>query len=104
MGHWRQRRAREVVARPELISGHPATAAEVWLWHGPPPETGGDPAAGDNPQVGNDPSAGGDSSAQVVLCADDWPMPAETARELAAALLAAAERAEAAAPPEDRDP
>jgi hypothetical protein len=64
----------------ELVPGHSATAAEVWLWRGEVPDDG------DN------------STPRVVLRADDWPMSSAAARKLAAALLIAAERAEQVAP------
>jgi hypothetical protein len=66
----------EQVTVLEQIPGHPATAAEVWLWSGSAP---GLPEA---------------TGPRVVLRADDWPMSPDAARRLAAALLEAAERAE----------
>ena len=70
--------APDVIAALEQIPGHAATAAEVWVWQGAVPE------ASDHP------------GPWVVLRADDWPMSSGTARELAAALLAAADRVESA--------
>lgn len=93
-----QKQALEVVAALELIPGHPATAAEVWLWHGPAAGPRGDEDAEDDHRIG----AGG--SPRVVLRADDWPMHAESARQLALALLGAAERAESATAPARRRP
>jgi hypothetical protein len=63
------------VATLQLVPGHPTTAAEVFLWHGA--VLGID----DPPQM------------RVVLRADDWPMTPERARQLAALLLRAADRA-----------
>lgn len=63
-----------------LIPGHASTAAEVWVWQGRVPEVSHH------------------ARSWVVLRTDDWPMSAESARELAAALLRAADRVEAAAP------
>ncbi|MCU1671109.1 MAG: hypothetical protein JWP40_4036 [Blastococcus sp.] len=71
------RPASERLASLELIPGAPTTAAEVWLWHGRVPDVG----HGESPWV--------------VLRADDWPMSSHSARELAAALLLAADRVEA---------
>lgn len=94
MNHPRQHRPREVVAALELIPGHAATAAEVWLWHGPTPGIDEQPTAGDQPGDAGRP--------RIVLRADDWPMHADSARQLAAALLSAAERADTAVPPTGR--
>jgi hypothetical protein len=69
------------IAALELMPGHPATEAEVWVWEGRRPEPGDD------------------FGAWVVLRGDDWPMSPEVARELAAALLRAADHAEEWAPP-----
>lgn len=66
------------VAAFELVPGHPATEAEVSLWSGALP------------------GAAGACGTWVVLRGDDWPMSADVARRLAAALLEAADRAEAA--------
>jgi hypothetical protein len=68
--------AHEPVATMEQIPGHAATVAEVWLWR--------DPA----------PTAQNHATPRVVLQADDWPMSAEAARQLAALLIVAAQRAE----------
>ena len=68
--------AYEEIATVELIPGHAVTAAEVWLWHG---ET---------------PGVSADASTRVVLSVDDWPMSSSSARQLAAALVVAAKRAE----------
>ena len=65
----------EKVAGLELIPGHATTTAEVWVWRGPLPDVHDG------------------SRSCVVLRADDWPMSADRARELAAALLEAADRA-----------
>lgn len=70
---------RKVAVLP-LIPGHVATEAEVWLW------TGTVPQAGDQP------------GPWVVLRTDDWPMSPAIARELAGALLSAADRADAPVP------
>ena len=69
--------ARRTVAAFELMPGHPTTAAEVVLWWG---------------EVHGMPESRGP---WVVLRGDDWPMSTDVARRLAAALLEAAERAEA---------
>jgi hypothetical protein len=66
------------VAALELIPGHAATEAEVLLYSGAVP--------------GVTDSHG----PWVVLRGDDWPMSAASARRLAAAILHAADRAEAA--------
>jgi hypothetical protein len=63
--------AQEKIAGLQLVPGHNTTAAEVWLWQGRFPE------AHDRPRP------------WVVLRTDDWPMSAESARALAAALLRA---------------
>jgi hypothetical protein len=72
--------APERIADLELIPGQAATAAEVWLWTGTVPEVGDDPRP------------------WVVLRTDDWPMSADRARRLAAALVRAADRAEGVSP------
>jgi hypothetical protein len=74
--------APERIAALELIPGHATTAAEVWLWQGRVQEVS------DNP------------GPWVVLRADDWPMSSDAARELAAALVLAADRAESCSPGE----
>ena len=66
----------ERVAALELIPGHASTTAEVWIWQGHVPELDGEPRP------------------WVMLRSDDWPMSSEAARELAAALIRAAERVE----------
>ena len=66
----------ERIAALELIPGHATTAAEVWLWQGRVPEVSDHPGS------------------WVVLRADDWPMSSDAARELAAALVLAADRAD----------
>ena len=70
--------APEQIAALELIPGHPATAAEVWLWPGRVPEVS------DHPRP------------WVLLRADDWPMSPDAARTLATAIVLAADRAETA--------
>ena len=62
------------VAAVELIPGHPPTEAEVWLW------------------CGAVPGVTEHHGPWVVLRGDDWPMGADAARRLAAALLEAADR------------
>lgn len=62
------------VAAVELIPGHPATEAEVWLW------------------CGAVPGVTEHHGPWVVLRGDDWPMDADAARRLAAALVQAADR------------
>ena len=69
------------VAALELIPGHAGTVAEVLLWHGAVP------------------GVSGRRGPWVVLRGDDWPMSADAARQLAAALMHAADCAEAAADP-----
>jgi hypothetical protein len=66
------------VAAFELIPGHPATGAEVLLW------------------CGAVPGVSEDRGPWVVLRGDDWPMSADVARRLAAALVEAADRVDAA--------
>jgi hypothetical protein len=68
--------APERIAALELIPGHATTAAEVWLWQGRVREVSDHPGP------------------WVVLRTDDWPMSSHAARELAAALVRAADRAE----------
>ena len=68
--------AAERIAALELIPGHATTAAEVWLWQGRVREISDHPGP------------------WVVLRTDDWPMSSKAARELAAALVRAADRAE----------
>lgn len=74
------RRGRGKVAALELVPGHATTEAEIFLWTGRVPE------------------AGDHAGPWVVLRTDDWPMSPATARELAGALLSAAERADAPVP------
>ncbi len=69
----------ERITRVEQIPGQASTSAEVWLWRGCVPEVGDD------------------LRPWVVLQADDWPMSADTARELAATLLRAADLLESTA-------
>jgi hypothetical protein len=69
----------------ELISGQAATAAEVWLWHDPVPP------------------AQNHATPRVVLRADDWPMSADAARQLAALLIDAARRADQVTPSAGND-
>jgi hypothetical protein len=66
------------VSALELIPGHAATEAEVVLWSGAVP--------GVTEHRGP----------WVVVRVDDWPMGADAARRLAAALVEAADRVEAA--------
>jgi len=70
--------APDVIAALEQVPGHATTWAEVWVWQGCVPDVSEQ------------------SGPWVVLRADDWPMHPRTARELAAALVEAADRAESA--------
>lgn len=79
MPHSKPSSAASRIAALELIPGHAGTEAEVLLWSGAVP--------GVTEHAGP----------WVVLRGDDWPMGATAARQLAAALLRAADRAEAAA-------
>ena len=77
MSNAEQQPAVELVAAFDLIPGHATTVAEVCLWTGRVPEVSDAPRR------------------WVVVRTDDWPMSSDMARQLAAALLRAADRAEA---------